>query len=305
MEIMMSLGQFQFGISTAAYQELSRVTEYRWPAQERFMQGEALQFVGPGGDTISLPGVIYPEFRGGTGQLDAMRALASQGQPQTMIDGSGRIMGQWVIERVEERGSVFAAAGVARKQEFTVNLRKFGNLEAAGGLDLMAGVALASGITTPAGILGGVESLTSSTGSKAAGFAESLASAAGKVSAVASQIGSAASSVLAPINRAMGVANDLKEAATNAKRTLGSIPTSLSGISSLTGLVSAASNAANNAGAAGAMLNRSVRDLTAMGTVPDEAMQAVEGARLTVNRLTVTATNAEMEGGKLLKGLGG
>jgi len=35
-----------------------------------------------------------------------------------MIDGRGNILGRWVIERVDEKQSVFADAGVPRKQEF-------------------------------------------------------------------------------------------------------------------------------------------------------------------------------------------
>jgi phage protein U len=302
--VMMSLGQFQFGISTAAYQELERATEYRWPNQERFLQSEALQFVGPGGDTINLPGVIYPEFRGGTGQLDAMRALAAQGQPQTMIDGNGNIMGRWVIERVQEKGSVFAAAGVARKQEFTISLRKFGELGAGGGAlgVLLGGVSLASGATSSP--LAGLANLTTSAGSQAAGFAASLSGAMNQVTAMASQIGSTVNGVLGPISRAVGVANSLKSAATDAKRMLGSTATTLSGISSATSLVNAAASAVNNAGAAGAMLKRSVADLTSLGTVPDAAMQTVQGALVTVNRLTAMATNTQVEGAKLLGRLG-
>jgi phage protein U len=123
--IMLQLGRFQFGVNTAAYQRLQRATEYRWPSQDRFGQREALQFVGPGADTITLPGVIYPEWRGGLRVLDDLRELAAEGRPQTMIDGLGNILGRWVIERVEETQTVFADAGVPRKQEFTVQLRRY------------------------------------------------------------------------------------------------------------------------------------------------------------------------------------
>src|SRR5690606_31385097 len=89
MEIMMILGPYPFGLNTAAFQELNRNTEWRWPGQDVFEGVPALQFTGYGKDTITLPGVIFPEYWGGTGQLDALRALADQGQPQTLIDGRG------------------------------------------------------------------------------------------------------------------------------------------------------------------------------------------------------------------------
>jgi len=124
-DVMMSLGGFRFGLNTAAYQELSRTTEHRWAAQDRFGQAAALQHTGPGPETMTLPGVVYPEFRGGLGQVDRMRELAGRGKPQQLITGAGRVLGRYVIERVEERQSVFAARGMARKVEFTLSLRRY------------------------------------------------------------------------------------------------------------------------------------------------------------------------------------
>lgn len=122
---MMQIGQFKFGIPTAAYQELRRTTEYKWPAQERMSRHEALQYTGPGPDTVTLTGVVFPEFRGGTGQIESLRALASEGRPQLMVSGTGQILGQYVIERIDETQGVFAAAGVPRRQEFTLQLRRY------------------------------------------------------------------------------------------------------------------------------------------------------------------------------------
>ena len=123
--MMMQLGSFQFGITTAAYQELTRSSEYRWASQDRFGREAALQFTGYGPDTITLPGVIFPEWRGGAGQVEAMRMMASQALPLVMVSGDGKMMGRWVIERVEERQSVFASGGAPRRQEFTLNLRRY------------------------------------------------------------------------------------------------------------------------------------------------------------------------------------
>lgn len=125
--IMMQLGTFQFGITTAAYQELTRRTEYRWAQQERYGKRPNLQFTGIGQEAMTLPGVIYPEYRGGLEQVDDMRALAELGQPLQLIDGYGNLMGSWVIESVEERQSIFADGGRPRKQEFTLQLKRFEN----------------------------------------------------------------------------------------------------------------------------------------------------------------------------------
>lgn len=123
--IMMILGSFRFSISTAAYKDLTRSTEYRWTAQDVFGVLPRLQFTGPGADSMTLEGSIFPEYRGGLGQLNSMRALAGTGKPQRMIDGNGRILGRFVIERVQEKQTIFAAFGVPKQQDFTLQLKRY------------------------------------------------------------------------------------------------------------------------------------------------------------------------------------
>lgn len=122
---MMRLGPFKFGVYTAAYQSLERTTEYKWGEQSLFMNYDDLQYLGPGTETITLQGVIFPEYKGGTGQLNQLRALGATGLPQIFISGFGQIMGQWVIQQVTEGQTIFAAAGIPRRQEFTVSLRRY------------------------------------------------------------------------------------------------------------------------------------------------------------------------------------
>ncbi len=124
--IMWMLGPFIFSRDTAAPHTLHRATEFKWPAQPRTGRDEALQYTGPGADTIDLDGVIYPQYRGGLGQVQAMRELAGLGEPQLLVDGRGMVYGKWVILRVEETGSVHLANGTPRKIEFKVSLQRYG-----------------------------------------------------------------------------------------------------------------------------------------------------------------------------------
>jgi len=121
----MMLGDFMFSLNTAAYQESQRQTEYRWESQTVMGAHEILQYCGPGQETITLPGVIYPEWRGGTGQLDKVRALAATGKPQTLITASGGILGDYVVVSVQESRKVFAALGIPKKIEFQIELRRY------------------------------------------------------------------------------------------------------------------------------------------------------------------------------------
>ena len=124
-EHMMALGEYRFSLSTAAYQEFSHSAEYRWAAQDRIGRLPARQYVGPGAETISLRGLIYPHFRGGLGQLGRMRNEAGRGEPLDMTEGNGRVWGLWVIIRVEETRRVFEADGVPRQIEFRLELARY------------------------------------------------------------------------------------------------------------------------------------------------------------------------------------
>lgn len=126
MAVMMGLGPFRFSLVTAAYQTLDRNDEYRWVSQERIDRHPAMQYVGPGHTSFSLAGVIYPHFRGGIGQVEAMRQAGAAGQPHVLVSGLGRIFGQFVIISIDETQTIFFADGTPRKQEFNIELKSYG-----------------------------------------------------------------------------------------------------------------------------------------------------------------------------------
>jgi phage protein U len=119
---MFMLGSFRFALNVAVPQEVQRRTEYKWPAQDRMGMTQARQFTGMGDDTITLPGVIYPEWKGSTNAMAQLRALAATGQKQLLLDGMGTIYGNWAVTGVEETKSIFAAFAQPKKIEFTVTL---------------------------------------------------------------------------------------------------------------------------------------------------------------------------------------
>ena len=124
-DVMLQLGDYQFSIDTAAYQQLSRSTAYRWQSQERTNSREALQYTGPGADEITLQGVVYPQYKAGPGQLEAMREQANVGRPLILVDGLGNIHGRWVILAVDETQEAFTRDGTPRKQSFTLRIKKY------------------------------------------------------------------------------------------------------------------------------------------------------------------------------------
>lgn len=126
--VMLALGPYRFSLSTAAYQELERTSSWRWPSVDRIGARPALQYTGPGEDTVSMRGTIYPHYAGGLGQVSAMRAAASTGLPLLLIDGTGRVWGQYVITEIRETQKTFFSNGQPRAQEFDLSLTMYGDL---------------------------------------------------------------------------------------------------------------------------------------------------------------------------------
>lgn len=124
--VMMALGSFRFGMKQDAHQEMQRSSPYRWHAVKRVGRAPALQYGGPGVEEMRLQGVIYPHFRGGLRQVDAMRVQAGTGVPFMMVDGMGWVWKRWVIVNVSDTKSFFMPDGAPRKIEFTVTLQAYG-----------------------------------------------------------------------------------------------------------------------------------------------------------------------------------
>ncbi|AGF74136.1 phage tail protein U [Bartonella australis AUST/NH1] len=123
--MMLALGCFIFSIETAAYQTLDMSYEVPWVEQGRLGRKTALQLPAAANVEFSLTGVIYPDFKGGYGQLEYLRHMA-HGGPHILVTGQGLILGKFVILSVSETQSVFHQNGLPKKQEFTVHLKEYG-----------------------------------------------------------------------------------------------------------------------------------------------------------------------------------
>lgn len=124
--VMMALGVFRFGLAGESYQEFSREAAYRWEAVPRHGRAPALQYAGPGEESVRLRGIIYPHFRGGLRQVELMRLQAGLGRPLMMVDGLGWVWKRWVITAVSEEKRLFLADGAPRRIDFTLSLAAYG-----------------------------------------------------------------------------------------------------------------------------------------------------------------------------------
>ena len=119
-----ALGQFVFALDNLAFEEMRRSTEWRHPSNSRVGAAPARQFVGKGDDKLTLTGLLAPEHFGDRFAIDKLRAMGDSGAAYALVNGLGEIYGAWVIESVEETGSILTAEGIARRVEFTLNLAR-------------------------------------------------------------------------------------------------------------------------------------------------------------------------------------
>ena len=133
---MLILGAFPFSVNTAAYQQLQRNTQYQWASQARLgksvmkhlgVGGPAYQFIGPGDETISLNGTVYPQYVGLPGRLSlsALRLQAGAGIALPLVSIGGLLLGRYIIEQIQETDTGLFADGSPRKIEFSLSLKRY------------------------------------------------------------------------------------------------------------------------------------------------------------------------------------
>ena len=132
-----ALGQFVFALDNLAFEDMRRTTEWRHPSNSRVSARPARQYVGPGEDKLTLSGLQAPEHFGDRKAVDKLREMGDTGAAFALVNGAGEIFGAWVIESVEENGTIFTIDGVARRVEFTLNLARVDDqqVDPSGGAD--------------------------------------------------------------------------------------------------------------------------------------------------------------------------
>ncbi|MBC3437359.1 phage tail protein [Pseudomonas sp. BW16M2] len=117
---------YYFNLDTAAFDQLRRQTRFRWAGQERLSRESAQQAVSLGEESINIRGAIFPGFKGGLGQLQALRSIGRQLLPLSLTTGYGEVLGTWCLTSIEEEQSVLLAGGIPRKQGFSLEFVSYG-----------------------------------------------------------------------------------------------------------------------------------------------------------------------------------
>ena len=127
---MMAWGAYRFALETAPYAALTNDSIYNWPVQETAGSGPLLQYTGHGANLINLEGLILPEFRGGTGQINQMKLQAELGIGLPLISGQGNFYGLFVAENIKEKqGPEFWPDGTPRRIEFSITFRRYNEIQ--------------------------------------------------------------------------------------------------------------------------------------------------------------------------------
>ncbi|MFM2278997.1 MAG: hypothetical protein RLZZ444_1228 [Pseudomonadota bacterium] len=119
-----AIGMFVFSTDTALFDELARRRDWRHARTERFGARPASQYLGPGEDLVTLSGTLVPELAGSYSAIERLAEMADQGEAWPLADGRGNVLGNFTIERIEERHSSLIDTGQARVVGFTIELAR-------------------------------------------------------------------------------------------------------------------------------------------------------------------------------------
>ncbi len=120
--MLMALGMFIFDLPTLAHNELQRRASWRHTRSARVGARDATQYVGPGEETVSLSGAVYAEIADGRVSIDDLRDMAASGEAWPLLDGTGTLFGDYVIEAIDERHAHLMTGGRAQRIDFAIDL---------------------------------------------------------------------------------------------------------------------------------------------------------------------------------------
>ena len=107
-DVYLSLGNYRFGVETAAYEQVRRAWAWRWAQQDVLGARPFQQYVGPGRAELVVSGYVTPHFKGGLRQVDAMRAEAERREALQLVDSLGDVWGDFVARPSRKRGATSA-----------------------------------------------------------------------------------------------------------------------------------------------------------------------------------------------------
>jgi phage protein U len=125
---MMAFGQFAFGLGTAAYDELRRQMQFKHGAAVRIGSRDALQFLGPGDEMVTLSGTVAPAITGTLASITQLENMGRGGMAYVLVDGAGYVYGVYCIDSIETTQRYHFDDGTPRRVDFSLTLRRTDSL---------------------------------------------------------------------------------------------------------------------------------------------------------------------------------
>lgn len=125
--MMMSLGRFVFTLPTVVFDQLSHSRDVRFAFNERIGAADAVQFVGPGVEEISLTGVTAHGINNPKISFSLLNQMMQSGDDHPLIDGLGNVFGNYIILSLQLDKTVFNRFGQARRTSWDISLRRADN----------------------------------------------------------------------------------------------------------------------------------------------------------------------------------
>lgn len=120
----MALGKFKFRALGFSFTEQGRDLDTPWAELEVCYRLDALQWTGPKSDRFSIKGAIFEQEFGGQASLDGIRSSALAGKPLMLVTFAGQVHGNHAIFGVREERVAIIADGRARKNSYSIELRR-------------------------------------------------------------------------------------------------------------------------------------------------------------------------------------
>ena len=141
---LMMWGDFIFQLSTMAYNKLVISDAWNWAAQGRIGRQERLQYTGKKAREMRISCELYDDFVDMNGLSDLinsvgiwqdaendpvewLRRQADTKTPLMLVTGTGKVMGFWVMSRMDQSVDEFRGAGEFRHQTIEMTLQYFGS----------------------------------------------------------------------------------------------------------------------------------------------------------------------------------
>lgn len=122
---LMKLGDFVFSMDTANPDSYNNQLGWSWSEQSLINHYPQLQFTTYQAQTKTINGRIYPNFKGSIYDIEDIISTANAGEPQTLVDGSGRVLGDWVITSINYTEDSLDRDGNARRIGFQIEIKKY------------------------------------------------------------------------------------------------------------------------------------------------------------------------------------